>query len=264
MYSKSEKSTQHGLGTPHGLGVPHRMPTSSSLNFTDIFSGLARQLYPTGRVWYMKRNGVFDNLHKAINRSFIRVLEDSQLTIDSSFPDNTNFSDNDASLWEYRLGLPVNPLLSLDLRKQAILRKMAYPKNQKARQHPSFIQNQLRLAGFDVYVHENRFFEGGEWVYKSPDEIIALSLSLATHGGGTQHGGGAQHGYTNFDIIANFAIQNETYSIGTGNLWATFYIGGLNLGDVANVPENRLIEFKELVLKLKPAHLATFTFINYI
>jgi hypothetical protein len=262
-YIKSNKSTQNGLGTPHGLGVPHRMPTIEGENLTDILADLTRKLYPTGRAWWMQNNTNFDKLHKAINVNFIRVIEDSNLTIDSTIPDNDNFAEEDVILWEYRLGLITNPLVSLALRIEAIKRKMSYPSNIKSRQHPLFIESQLRLAGFDVYIYENKFFEGGEWVYKTPDQIAALSLFATEHGVPTQHGGGTQHGFTNFDVIANEVDVLESFSVGGSNLWATFFIGGENLGDVANIPTNRLREFKELVLKLKPAHTVAFTFINY-
>lgn len=264
MYQVTNDSTQHGETTPFGFSTPHRFPTNAGENLTDIFSGLARQLYPTGRAWWMQNNGVFDRFHKSINVSFVRIVNDSEATLDSLFPDNDNFDERDAALWEYRLGLVTNLELSLDVRKQAILRKMAYPNNIKARQNPLFIENQLRLAGFDVYVHENRFFEGGEWVYKTPGDIISLSLSNSQHGGDSQHGGGFQHGSSSFDVIANEAVVNESYSVGSENLWATFFIGGETLGEMADIPQNRLIEFKELVLKLKPAHTVAFIFLNYV
>lgn len=258
------ENSQHGYSTSFGYSTPHRFPTSTTESLTDIFSGLSRQLYPTGRAWWMSNNGVFDNLHKAINLSFVRFIEDSNLALSSIFPDSESFDENDAALWEYRLGLSTNNLLNLDVRKQAILRKMAYPNNIKARQSILFIENQLRLSGFDVYIHENRFFEGGQWVYKTPSDIISLSLTNSQHGGTSQHGGGFQHGSSNFDVIANESVRNESYSVGSNNLWSTFFIGGQNLGDVAFVPENRAVEFKELVLKLKPAHNVAFTFINYV
>jgi hypothetical protein len=257
MYNVTEKSTIHGIGTPHGSSVPHRMPVSSEVNLTDIMSNLARQLYPTGRAWWMQNNGIFDNLHKAINRSLIRVLNDADLTIDSCFPDNINFSENDANLWEYRLGLTTNNSLSLELRKEAILRKMSYPRGIEARQSKLFIESQLQLAGFNVWVHENTP------PYLTPNEIVSLSLELTQHGNGIQHGGGTQHGYLNYDVIANEAIINESFSVGS-NLWATFFIGGENLGESAIIPNQRLIEFKELVLKLKPAHTVVYTFINFV
>ena len=104
MYQKTDKSTQHGLQTPHGYGVPHKMP-KSAFSFADLFANLTRQLYPTGRVWWLKKNSIFDRFHQAINRSFIRVVNDANSTIDSVFPDNENFDLQDCELWEYRLGL---------------------------------------------------------------------------------------------------------------------------------------------------------------
>ena len=251
MYQVDNFSTKHGLKTPH------RMPTIPDENLGDIMSGLARQLYPTGRAWWMQKNGVFDNFHNAINRSFIRIIEDSQDTLDSVFPDSVKFDENDCELWEYRLGLVTNASLGLDFRRQTIARKMAFPSNIKARQSKSFIESQLQLAGFNVWVHENLH------PYKTPNDIVAISLDLVQHGGGTQHGLGTQHGFSNYDVIANENVLNESYSVGS-NLWATFFIGGQTLGQIASIPSNRQVEFKELVLKLKPAHLVAFTFINYV
>lgn len=264
-YEKTEKSTQHGLITPHGYGVPHKWPLGDSEDdITAIFADLARQLYPTGRAFYVKYNSVFYNLHKSLNVSFLRILEDAKSTIDSSLPDNENFSLEDADLWEYRLGLNISNTLPLETRREIILRKMAYPANIKARQHPLFIESQLQAAGFNVWVHENKFFEGGEWVYKTPDEVSTLEVGESQHGGPSQHGDSFQHGASGFSVIANSADPVESFSVGEGNLWATFFISGEILGDFTTVPEVRLSEFKELVLKLKPAHTVAFTFINFV
>lgn len=264
-YEVTDRSTQHGLRTPHGMRTPHRYPTTPGESYTDIFEDFTRQLYPTGRVWYMKRGGVFDRFHKAINRSFIRLIEDCGLTLDSFFPDNNNFSEEDATLWEYRLGLVTNESLPLSLRMDAIRRKFTYPGNVIARQHPLFIQSQLQAAGFDVYIHENKFFEGGEWVYKTPGEIAGIGVDNTQHGFGTQHGLGTQHGSSSFEVVANSANPVENYAVGGyDNLWATFFIGGENLGDMASVPESRLYEFKELILKLKPAHTVAYLFVNFV
>lgn len=255
-YEKTERSTMHGMITPHGMKTPHRYPTDSSNSLLGVLSILVRELYPTGRAWFMKRNGVFFNFHQAINRSIIRFTQDSDLTLDSIFPDNVNFDANDASLWEYRLGLVTNESLSLEVRKQAILRKMAYPGNVRARQSRLFIEDQLQKAGFDVYVHENTK------PYKTPDEIVSTTTNDTQHGDDTQHGIGTQHGSTGYDVIANLSTPNEIFSVGP-NLYATFFIGGPTLGEMANVPSSRLIEFRNLVLKLKPAQTVAFTFVNY-
>ena len=136
MYEVTSKSTQHGLKSPYGFKTPHRMPsyTLEGESKTDIFRGLITKLYPTGRAFYLKKGGNWDLLHEAINRSFIRLYEDSKLTIDSVLPDNDNFTDIDATLLEWKLGLTTNALLSLNDRKQALIRKLTSPANLVYRQ----------------------------------------------------------------------------------------------------------------------------------
>lgn len=249
--------TVHSLVTEHGLQTPHKLPSDVPTQ-TDILRDLSVQLYPTGRAWYMPENGVFQSLHDAINLSFTRFINANTQTIDSAFPDNDNFSVDDAELWEYRLGLITNISTPLDDRKQAIIRKLGHPNNIKARQHPNFIQSQLQLAGFDLYVHENTP------PYQSPSDIIALNLNNTQHGGNSQHGNSEQHGSDNFQVIANSIEPLEDYAVGNGNLWASFYIGGATLGATANVPANRERELRELVIKLKPAHTVAYIFINFV
>lgn len=256
-FEVTESSTVHGLGTPYGVNTPHKFPERPNIDLSEVFADLALQLYPTGRAFQFKKNGVWDNLHNAINKSMITLVEDSYLTIDSLFPDNVNFTINDAELWEYRLGLISNNDLTLEVRKQAIFRKMAYPGNAKARQHPSFIQDQLQKAGFDVYVHENTP------PYKTPGDILLTVLNASQYGGDSQYGGSFQYGSGSYSVIANSSATNEEYAVG-GNIWASFFIGGEVLGETAQVPQTRLTEFKELVLKLKPAHTVAYTFITYV
>lgn len=248
--------TPHGLGTPHGLNTPHK-DLQEFQNEVALFNELSAQLYPTGRAFYKNEKGQFRALEEAINTSFARLIEDSNLFIDSIFPDNENFNAEDATLWEYRLGLITNETVSLELRKQAIFRKLGYPNNIRARQNYRFIENQLNLSGFDVFVHENLP------PYQTPLDIVSSSLNQIQHGGSLQHGDSTQHGGDSFDLIANSIEEIESFSIGANNLWSTFFIGGPNLGDTAVVPRNRLREFKETVIKLKPAHTVAFTFINY-
>lgn len=261
-YEVTENSTVHGLNTPHGLRTPHRMPISQNQNIAEIMADLIVKLYPTGRAFNMQKDGVLDNTHRAISRSFIRLIEDSNATLDSCLPDNENFDLNDCQLWEYRLGIVSNNLLDIELRKKAILRKMSLGRNVPAR-HKNYIEAQLQLAGFDVYIHENKFFEGGEWVYKTPGEITAMSTTNVQYGGSSQYGIGMQYGSAGAQVIANLATPNEPYSVGASSLWATFFIGGAVLGDIATIPAIREQEFRELVLTLKPAHVVAFTFINF-
>ena len=250
--------TQHGYNTEHGYRTPHKHP-SNNVTIVDKLNDLSVQLYPTGRAWYMPEGGVFESFHEVINLSFARLLQEANLLIDKTLPDNDNFDEDDAALWEYRLGLITNTSVDLETRKSAIKRKLGHPNNIKARQHPLFIEHQLQLAGFDVYVHENTP------PYQNPFDVLSLSVNEVQHGGPTQHGNGTFHGGDGFDVIANSILPLEQYAIGGDEyLWSTFFLGGPNLGDIATVPANRLREFKELVIKLKPAHTVAFTFINYL
>jgi hypothetical protein len=256
MYEVTEKSTVHGYGTPHGYNTPHRLPSYLKGSLSDIMANLAIDLYPTGRAFTMQKGGIADNLHVALNRSFIRLVNSGFVFLDSNFPDNENFDADDCFLWEYRLGLRTNELLPLQDRRDAILRKMSRGRNVKARQSLEYIQYQLRIAGFDVYVHENTL------PYRSPDDIISGSINIAQYGNNNQYGSGSQYGATSVQLIANLSTPNKTFSV--GNLWASFFISGAILGDIAIISQNREQEFRELVLKLKPAHLIAYTFINFV
>lgn len=252
----SEK-TVHKSGTPHSFSTPHKFPDKAESSL-DILNDLAVQLYPTGRAWYMPENGVWKNFHTAINQSFVRLIKEANLLINGTFPDNEDFTTQDAALWEYRLGLITNESTNIINRREAIKRKLGHPNNVKARQHPLFIQTQLQAAGFDVWVHENTI------PYKTPEDVASIDLGATEHGEPTQHGTGTQHGGESFEIIANSIDEVESFAVGEGNLWATFFLGGEELGTLAEIPYLRLREFKELVIKLKPANTAAFTFINYI
>lgn len=251
-------NTQHSPLTEHGYLTPHKYPTDDQ-TIVDELNDLAVQLYPTGRAWYMPEDGVYQNFHRAINLSMARLVQDGRLLIEQTIPDNDSFTAEDATLWEYRLGLITNESLDLEVRKAALRRKLGHPNNVKARQHPVFIEHQLQLAGFDVYVHENTI------PYQNPFDILGLSVTEVQHGEPTQHGNGTFHGGNGFDVIANSILPVEQYAFGGDEyLWASFFLGGENLGDFATVPSSRLREFKELVIKLKPAHTVAFTFINYL
>jgi len=257
---------EHGFSIEHGYSTEHGMP-SDGLNpeLVSLFNKFTKTLYPTGRAFNLPLNGNFDNVHKAINNSFVRLIQDSYSFIDSQFPDNDNFDLKDCQLWEYRLGISASSTTPLNVRKQAIYQKMAYPGSSKYRLSKDFIQEQITAAGFNVTIFENKFFEGGEWVYKTPAQITSITLKSTQHANSTLHGDGTTHGSTGFDVIANEAKNTpESFVIGSGNLWSTFFICGPTLGSYATVTASRQIEFKELILKLKPAHLTAFTFINYL
>ena len=128
---------------------------------------------------------------------------------------------------------------------------MGRGRNVPARQHKNYIEYQLQTAGFNVFVYENGFIESGVKVFKRPQDIIALTIETEQHGGTSQHGIGMQHGGGSAQLIANSYKPNEIHSVSDETLWATFFIGGATLGQMAVIPSSREEEFRELVLKLK-------------
>jgi len=172
--------------------------------------------------------------------------------LNAVLPDNANFTATDAANWEMALGLISNNSLYLETRKTAILRKIQHPGTIKARQHALYLENQLQLAGFDVYVYENRTFI----------DFVACICGLINVGQTTVGNPGL--GIGNFETVANY-FQNENYNLGTTeNLQFTFFIMGATYGTRATVQDIRENEFKELILKLKPAQTVAILYIDYI
>lgn len=233
-------------------------------NFIEKITSLTRQLYPTGRAFKMPKGGWLESMHNGLRISENKAYIDAMSILDSLLPDNPNFSVDDATDWERRMGLINGTGIPLADRMLAIRRKIQHPGNIKARQHYLYLEGQLLAAGFNVYVHENRFPDGfGGWITKTPSE-------LAGYGGidEFQYGEG-QYGQFNYgggwgDKVVN-SISRQTdiiFDIGN-NLRSTFFIGGIYPGDYAIVPANQEAQFRQLILKLKPVQTVAFLFIVY-
>lgn len=233
--------------------------------FKDLLLNLTKRFYPKGRAFSIPNNSLLEKTHQGLIESENQVLTDAISVIDSIIPDNDNFTIEDATDWERRLGLITNQSVSLADRKLAINRKMNHPGTIKARQHYLFLERELRNAGFDVYVHENRFFELGSWITKTPSEVSSVPIPMAAvHRTGFRHGE-FQHGAVLSQKIANSLDSNvdNVFDIGD-NLRSTFFIGGQTIGDYADIEEARELEFRQLVLKVKPTQTVGFIFVNYI
>jgi hypothetical protein len=134
---------------------------------------------------------------------------------------------------------------------------MNYPGSVPARQHYLFVQGELRKAGFDVYVHENRF----------GDPPSVFSFQKAVYGdlkyGQIKYG---QSGIPDGTPIANHIEEAKDADFNFGNdinLRATFFIGGETFPNRAYVDIRRKNEFRELILRLKPAQTAGLLLIDY-
>lgn len=232
--------------------------------FKAVILALSRQLYPTGRAFKMPSDGYLESLHKALGESENTALEAADNILNSIIPDNAFFTVEDARLWEQKLGLITNESISLEDRKKAIARKMSYPGRQKARQHYTYIQSQLNKAGFDVVVYENIFNDGSGYYTKHP-----LLITGGTGGETFEHGdfelGVSEYGSYWSNFVANKIDEAKdlNYSI-PDDLEGTFFIGGITLGAYASIDINRKQEFRQLILKVKPANTVAFLFINYV
>src|SRR5690348_13526035 len=157
---------------------------------------LTKQLFPTGRAFRGPKDGVLRKLMDGLAESEKRAYDDAVSILNSAIADNDQFSADDATDWERRLGLITGDGVSLADRKLAILRKYNHPGEIKAREHYLFLQKQLQDAGFNVYVHENRFPYGdGSYYTISPlaldggYPIIASQYSPLNQYGQIQYGG---------------------------------------------------------------------------
>jgi hypothetical protein len=268
------------MRVPYTVITPDPPPTESfdKLQIDDITS----QLYPTGRAFNLIDGSYFKRLHNALDFSEATAFEDGKFILNHILPDNDNFSTDDAALWEQRLGLITNTLVSLPDRKLAIQRKMNYPGDIKARQSHDFLEGQLQDAGFSVYVHENIPETS---IY---DLLITNNLFQL---GNVQLGDSSLNALTtNYLPIVEFFQLNESqvgdFQLNSSeyknkvvnhideekdqffpifdNYKPTFFIGGLVKGDFANVSAARKEEFRQLILKIKPVQSVAYLLINYI
>ena len=232
--------------------------------FNEVLLKLSKQLYPNGRAFRVPVNGFHESLLIALAKSESKANEDARAILNSILPDNADFTEDDATDWERRLGLINSPSVDLEVRKLAIKRKMNFPGTQIVRCHYLWLQKMLQDAGFNVFVHENRFTDDGGLTYytKSPEELGGTNY-LIKHG--TINHGMVNHGGVYGNKVVNSIDENidRTFAIGN-NYKSTFFIGGESVGDSANVDVNRKLEFRELILKVKPVQTVAFLFINYV
>jgi len=242
---------------------------------------LTRQLYPTGKAFKMPFNGFMESLHIALALSEARFYRDALATLFAILPDNDNFTADDAADWERRLGMITNPDVDLEDRKLAIKRKMNHPGTIKARQHRLYLQTQLQAAGFNVWVHENipeinpiNFLINQNYAQLGNKQLgdFQLGSFFSTHSdlihfvqlGDFQLGQAQLNTYFWKNKVVNHINwrQDLFFAIGS-NFRSVFFIGGETRGTFANVNVEREPEFRQLILKIKPAQTVALLFINY-
>ena len=211
----------------------------------------AKLLFPTGKAFNSPTDGEVDKMMSALAIGEERAISDFKSISYQLLPDNDNFTADDCTQWEGRLGLINGTGIPLADRKLAILRKMNHPGDIKARQSWDYLQNSLQLAGFDVYVHEN--------LAETP--ILGQVIQL----GQTQLGQFQLGSRPHLAKVANSLVANiDARFVVSNNYRSTFVIGGATFGTDADVLQVREVEFRQLILKLKPLNTVAFLQINYI
>lgn len=219
--------------------------------FNALFLRLTKKLYPTGRAFKMPEDSLFERLHKALIVKEQQLLSDALSLFDSILPDNANFTTDDATDWERRLGLITDTSVPLADRILAIRRKINHPGTITARQNYLYLQEQLRAAGFDVYVYEN-----------IPESALAPITEVEFND--VQFGDSEFGGRVVNKVINSITKEGDlAFDIGN-NLRSVFYIGGPTLGSYASVSAIQEPQFRQLILRLKPVQEVGYLFINYI
>jgi hypothetical protein len=244
---------------------------------------LNRRLYPKGRAFKMPFGGVFDRVNNALAISEAQAYSDALSILYSILPDNPNFTTEDAQEWERRLGLITNTSLTLEQRKAALIRKINHPGTIKPRQAQAYIEGQLQAAGFNVYVYENipaqdpvtvmatalgdvsEYDTGsyGELTYGSGTDTAINTLITPIQYGQFEFGQGEYGGNYNNKVMNYLEPSLDLYQSQGINFRASFFIGGNPIGTFANIPASRETEFRQLILKLKPAQTVAFLFVTY-
>jgi len=232
--------------------------------FNGRISHLTKRLYPKGRAFRIPFGSTIEKVHKGLAISESDAYASAVSLLDSILPDNDNFTTEDASNWERRLGLITNSATDLNSRKLAIERKMNHPGTIKARQNYMYLQGQLQDAGFNVFVHENRFlldpiiplslgvFNLGEnnlgeeisnpnkYGVVDPETYLIDNIKLGGFRLGEEELKGVPSEKGEFDVIANNIdpeSENDFFDITTISQLGNNRLGGFNLGDLFNYEE---------------------------
>lgn len=237
-------------------------------NTYEKFIKLSKILYPSGRAFRMPSRGELEKLHLGLSVSEKRAWDDALGVLDSILPDNDNFTTDDASDWERRLGMITNTMIPLADRKLAIKRKMNHPGDIPARQNYMYLEGQLQAAGFtNLFVYENRFalYPTG-YETRSP-LVVGGGVGAKTFRHGQRRHGQFRHGtiYDPTKRVVNYIEEDRDALFDVGlNLRSTFFVAGNPINSFPNVLASRKDELRQLILRIKPVQTVAYLLFNYV
>lgn len=248
-----------------------------------IYEKLIGKLLPTGRAWLQKPLKIMSAIVGGIADELEALKLVAELVRDSIFPSLMNeiFIPD----WEQRFKLPPPTYLTLEERRERLTAQWLDGTGQ-TREH---IENKLRESGFDVYVTDGVFdapFDSllGEYVLGDfalegavviGDKVIADPCSqfssVGTILGDFVLGDNYVLDKNQPRIIVNHiddSLENEDYCpLAVEDHKYVFYIQGEpgpDLGTIASIPSARYLEFREIILKYKPANSWALAFIQMV
>ncbi len=233
---------------------------------SDKILALTRQLYPQGRAFKMPIGGFLEKLHIALNNSEQQALADAMSILYDILPDNANFTTDDATDWERRLGLIYSPSVPLATRMLAIKNKMNQPGENPAKGSYLYLQEQLNNAGFNVTVYENRFLQypAGVYTTETPEQLTGLNNFITYNQFGQHQFGQVRFGGNYNNKVVNNIDETLDRNFNFAGAWRnTFFIGGSPVGTIGSVEAIKRDQFRQLILKTKPVQTIGFLLINY-
>lgn len=262
--------------------VAYSYVSDAGADIAETVFGSIRSLYPTGYIWKMAIGSNIYKLHDAISTFLSRIFNDAFGIKDACLPDSDRFTVTDLTDWEKQYGLLGTG--TFEDRKNAVAQAMAYPGGILARQSTKYIEDQLRLAGFDVTVVYNRY----------PNDVYSFRVGTARAGTARANNNSFANSTSRFkrlepvagwtEICANyidpamdagvFDAKRSSNRVGTSRvgkatagadatvnrelqLRSTAFVTG-------NVSIARKKEFRNLILRLKPRQMAYYLYVNYI
>ena len=234
----------------------------------DTFLRIAKMLQPTGSAFRIPFASNFEKMYKAIVSDSIggvgKLYNDVRSIANEQLPDNDNFTIEMARRWYVRLGLFDSGSVPLADMKAAINQKLSFPNTPLNKQHYLFIEEQLRMAGFDVRVYENRFLPGP--TTKTPSEILGVAAGNAVLDTFELNELELDEEWIDTDItlVMNYLEEEKDATFPILDYRSTFYIAGATIDTFADVPLSRKIEFRQLILNFKAAQMCAILFVNYI
>lgn len=220
-----------------------------------------KHVLPRGRAWYL-------TVQKTLRAWFEGIAiapEEVEAFYDDIYDDLRPQTTRELPEWEAQFGLGNSNLTEQERRDRLEAEWSA-----TGGQDPTYIQETLRGAGFDVYVHE--WWEPGTEdapVVRNPQDVLqattGANLVLVTCGNLDMTCGQLDATCGNSDDPAGYPLVNKAPEAGGGGdliiyvipgdsaTWPYFfYIGAQTFPDLATIPSSRRNEFETLCLKISP------------